>query len=132
MFLEKIRRWMYGRYGGDSLMIGLLVLGLLISVVARVVNFWPLVFAYYALYIWAIFRMLSRNIPARQREDAAFRRIWEPAWREIGYLRTVFRDRKTYKYFRCPNCKQRLRAPRGRGKILVTCQRCGKAFNQKT
>ena len=41
------------------------------------------------------------------------------------------RDRKNYVYFKCPTCKQLLRAPKGRGKIRVTCSRCTSKFEKK-
>lgn len=132
MFWEKLRRWMYGRYGTDALNLTLLFGGLFLVLFARIFGFWPLLLVAYAAYGWAVFRTLSRNIPARQRELAAVLRVWEPVRRRCRFLATAFRDRKTYKYFRCPNCRQMLRAPRGRGKILVTCQRCRKEFKQKT
>lgn len=68
----------------------------------------------------------------RQKEYYSFLKVWTPLQKWFRIRRTAFRERKTYKYFKCPNCRQQLRAPRGRGKILVTCQRCHKQFNQKT
>ena len=50
----------------------------------------------------------------------------------VTFQRTRFKERNTYKYFRCPQCKQKLRAPRGRGKIQVTCQKCHHVFQTKT
>ena len=44
---------------------------------------------------------------------------------------TVFRD-KEHRYFRCPNCGQYLRVPRGKGKINVTCRNCGASFEEKS
>ena len=109
---------MYGRYGTDTLNLVLLIAGLVVAFIAQLTRFWPLTFVAYALYIYAIFRMLSRNTAPLQK------------WFRIR--KTAFRERKQYKYFKCPNCRQQLRAPRGRGKIRVTCQRCRKEFNQKT
>lgn len=39
--------------------------------------------------------------------------------------------RETYRYFKCPECKQKMRAPKGRGKIKVTCKNCHKQFIKK-
>lgn len=132
MFLEKLRRFMYGRYGGDSLNFALLVFGLIFAFFSSVTGFWPLNALSYALYFYAIFRILSKNIPARQKEYYTFLKVWTPVQKWFRIKKTAFLERKQYKYFRCPNCRQYLRAPRGRGKILVTCQRCRKEFNQKT
>ena len=132
MFLEKLRRFMYGRYGSDTLNLALLIAGLVIAFIAQLVRFWPLTLISYALYIYAIFRMMSRNVQARQKEYYSFLKVWTPVQKWFRIRKTAFRERKQYKYFKCPNCHQQLRAPRGRGKILVTCQRCHKQFNQKT
>ena len=132
LFLEKLRRFMYGRYGGDSLNLALMIFGLILAFFSSVTGFWPLNTLSYALYFYAIFRILSKNIPARQKEYYTFLKVWTPVQKWFRIKKTAFLERKQYKYFRCPNCRQYLRAPRGRGRILVTCQRCRKEFNQKT
>lgn len=123
---------MYGRYGGDSLNLALMIFGLILAFFSSVTGFWPLNTLSYALYFYAIFRILSKNIPARQKEYYTFLKVWTPVQKWFRIKKTAFLERKQYKYFRCPNCRQYLRAPRGRGRILVTCQRCRKEFNQKT
>jgi len=45
--------------------------------------------------------------------------------------RTIHRD-KEHCYFKCPNCGQQLRVPRGKGKITVTCRSCGAVFEEKS
>ncbi len=45
-----------------------------------------------------------------------------PTWSEI----------RQYKYLICPQCTQRLRVPRGKGRIRVTCTRCGNVFETKS
>lgn len=132
LFLEKLRRFMYGRYGSDTLNLAMMIFGLVLAFIAQLTGFWPLTVLSYALYGYAIFRMLSRNISARQKEYFTFLKVWTPVQKWFRIKATAFRERKQYKYFRCPNCHQYLRAPRKRGKILVTCQRCRKEFNQKT
>lgn len=131
MWYERLQRFLYGRYGTDKLNLCILILGLLLSLIGSLF-FWPLTLLADALFIWALFRTFSRNIPARQREYAAFLKVWGPI---EGWFRTRkvrFAQRGQYKYFRCPNCRQELRAPRGRGKIEVTCQKCHKVFRTKT
>ncbi len=123
---------MYGRYGSDHLNLALMIIGLIIAFMSSVTGFWPLNAFSYALYFYAIFRMFSKNIAARQKEYYVFLKVWTPLQKWFKIKKTAFLERHRYKYFRCPNCRQYLRAPRGRGKIRVTCQRCHKEFNQKT
>ena len=39
---------------------------------------------------------------------------------------------RQYKYLLCPQCTQRLRVPRGKGRIRVTCTNCGNVFETKS
>ena len=41
-------------------------------------------------------------------------------------------ERRKYKVFICPTCKQKLRVPRGKGKISISCPKCGTSFIKKT
>lgn len=131
MWYERLQRFLYGRYGTDKLNLALLIFGLILSLIGTLV-FWPATLLADALYIWALFRTFSRNIPARQREYAAFLRFWSPIENWLRARKVRFSQRKQYKYFKCPNCRQELRAPRGRGKIEVTCQKCHNVFRTKT
>lgn len=129
--LEKIARFMMGRYGSDKLNMVLLVTGLVISLLSQLFMFFPLLIISYFLFGYALFRMLSRNIMARKKEYYAFLKVWTPIEKWFKMRKMVFSDRKTYRYFKCPNCKQQLRAPKGRGSIKITCQKCHKEFNKK-
>ena len=74
----------------------------------------------YIPLIWSIYRMYSRNIEARRRENTAFLRFFSRL------------TDKQYRYFRCPQCGQQLRVPRGRGKISITCPKCHNQFIKKS
>ncbi len=129
--LNKFARFMYGRYGTDKLNLTLLITGLVVSLIGQIFMIWPLTFVSFALYGYALFRTFSRNIYARQKEYFSFLKILTPITKWFRMRKKVFAERKTYKYFKCPSCKQVLRAPKGRGKIEVTCQKCQKHFIKK-
>jgi hypothetical protein len=122
---------MYGRYGSDKFNFFLLIIAILLSFAGNFF-FWPLTILSYLLWGYAIFRMLSKNIAARQRENYSFLGLWSPIESKFKISKQAFSNRKAYKYFKCPNCRQHLRAPRGRGKIMVSCQKCHKEFTTKT
>ena len=79
----------------------------------------------------SLFRILSRNLPRRREENAKFLRLIDPAVRWMRLRRTIRRD-KEHRYFKCPNCGQMLRVPRGKGKITVTCRGCGAGFQENS
>ena len=115
MIRNAIQRFMYGRYGNDQLNMALLVLYL----------------ALYLVYFLTGFDPLSRNPARRRAENAKFLKVAGPAIQWFRLRRTIHRD-KEHCYFKCPNCGQQLRVPRGKGKITVTCRSCGAVFEEKS
>jgi predicted RNA-binding Zn-ribbon protein involved in translation (DUF1610 family) len=123
---------MAGRYGPDHLNAAIFVAALIVSVIARFTNVFIITYVSYLLLALAIFRMLSRNIPKRRAENDKFIRFWWPIKQKLkGYI-TRLKDSRTHKYFRCPSCKNTLRVPRGKGKLQITCPKCGERFFKKT
>ena len=129
---EKLRRFMIGRYGTDGLnqflSIASLVL-LLIAIVSRISLFtWlsaaPLLFCCY--------RTFSRNISKRTEENYKFYTLKDRVGNKFRGLKDQWANRKLYHYYRCPKCRQKLRVPRGRGRIQISCPRCGTQFIKKS
>ena len=132
MIRNWLRRFMIGRYGPDALGVALFViagvLGLLSNI--RILRF-LLILSYAALF-FAIFRLLSRNIVRRRAENDRFLTIWWPLKQRVANRVRRFRDRKNYTFFHCPACKNVLRVPKNKGKIQITCPKCGERFIRKT
>jgi hypothetical protein len=85
------------------------------------------------LAFWAM-RAFSRNIGMRRFENQKFLAIRNRLKMKFKGVSSAFsrlKDRK-HKYFKCPKCKSRLRVPRGRGLITVTCPRCNNRFDKKS
>lgn len=130
--MDFLRRFMAGRYGSDQLNNALLLLGLVLIIVEWISRWrWVSIFVL-ALLILCYFRMFSRNIQARYAENQWFLRRWGPISNRLRNMLARFQDRKTHRYFKCPQCKQRLRVPRGRGKINITCPNCHHQFIRKS
>lgn len=121
---DQFRNFMMGRYGQDQLGIAMFVTGLVFMLFGMFLSHyaWSTLFCLlsWIVLIWCIFRMYSKNISARSRENNAFLRIFH---------RT--KDR-AHCYFRCPKCRQAVRVPRGRGRISITCPKCREKFIKKT
>ena len=119
-----LRRFMAGRYGTDKLSLSMLVVSLVLSLAGGIIRI-PLVnllitAVSYILMFWAIFRSLSRNTYKRYQENRKFLQFFD---------RLKDRD---HRYYDCPNCRQPVRVPRGKGKIAITCPRCRERFIRKT
>ena len=126
-----LQRLMYGRYGMDGLNIALLGLYLLLSLLSRLLRSSILGFLSFLCLLFTVVRMFSRDIPKRQQENARFMDAVEPRVRSYNARRCRRRD-KEHCYFRCPNCGQQLRVPKGKGKISITCPKCQEKFIRKT
>ena len=76
--------------------------------------------------------MFSRNLTKRQAENRRFESACARSKTQLRQAKNRFKNRKQYKYFRCPSCKAWLRLPRGKGVVTVTCSRCHTSFTQKS
>ena len=123
---------MIGRYGTDGLnqflSIASLVL-LLIAIVSRVQIFTWLGIA---LLIFCYYRTFSRNISKRTEENYKFYTLKDRVDNKFKGWKEQWANRKVYHYYRCPQCRQKLRVPRGRGRIQISCPRCGTQFIKKS
>jgi len=119
---------MLGRYGGDQLGIALLILSILLNLFV----FLPARIASILLLVLAFIRMLSRNIYKRRQENEAFLKLWYPV---KSFFIRIFKgrpDAATHKRYRCPKCRQEFRVPKGKGKIIITCPKCGEKMTKRT
>jgi len=119
-----LHRFMIGRYGPDHLSIALIILAFILSLLNAIVLHTPILYISYFIFVLTIFRMLSRNITRRRAENDIFIRFWWPVRTKIKNLITWIRNKRRYVYYKCPTCKTKLRVPRGKGKIRITCPKC--------
>ncbi|MBR0172457.1 MAG: hypothetical protein IJQ21_06665 [Lachnospiraceae bacterium] len=128
---ERIVRFMQGRYGSygtDRLTRFLIVLFLVVFVITSFTRTQADGFLPLAIIIYTYFRILSRNIPARYRENERYARIEDRALRRFSAFRLGVRERSRYHIYRCPGCGQKIRIPRGKGRIMVRCPKCANEF----
>ena len=122
---------MVGRHGVDQLSMTLVWVGLGLYVIAAVFNLGLLSIVSLVVYGYTVFRMFSRNEQKRGDENRRYVAFKSKITTGVKQARTRFKNRKQYRYFRCPNCKAWLRLPHGAGVVTVTCGRCHNSFTQK-
>ena len=138
--MNKLRDWWarfsYGRYGNDQFGRFLVIFALVLAIVSMFTSNWVYIAAL-AVFIYAYFRIFSKNIRARQKENEWFLGIGR--WfsnlfggrKKNGYSSNRAQN-ANYKVFKCPKCGQKLRVPRGRGKIEIRCRKCSEIFVRRT
>ncbi len=126
-----LRRWMAGRYGSDQLNLCLLVLYLIFVLLSAVTGLSFFNVLGMISILAALLRMMSRNVERRRTENAKFMKLISPVTQWFRQHRTMRQD-KEHCYFKCHNCKQYLRVPKGKGKITVTCRSCGATFQENS
>ena len=134
-FFDKIRagfaRFMSGRYGTDQLNMTMLWTALALSIVGSLANVRILALLADALLILMFFRMLSKDRYARQHENQTYLEKTYKLRRSATEWLNRVKNGKKDRYFTCPQCKKRLRVPRGVGNITITCKGCGNKFDKK-
>ncbi len=128
MFGQKLQQFFYGRNGPDQL--GFFMM-LLIIPFALINN--PICNAIAWLFLMlTIFRILSKNVNKRRKENYTFLKVWRKVKKPFQTAKARYNERKFYKIFRCPKCRQKLRVPRYKGTVKVRCTKCGNVFVRKT
>ncbi|MDR7855180.1 hypothetical protein [Tissierella sp.] len=130
--MKWLRKFMSGRYGGDQLSTLLVVLSLLITLLGRWLNIRLIMYlSYIPLYI-SIFRMFSKDIEKRRLENYKFAIFMSPLYSRFKRTQKHVIESKTHKFYKCPECKTKLRLPKGKGKIVITCPKCKNKFEKRT
>lgn len=125
-FQNKISCYFKDCYGADKLTMFLLFSGLILSLF-NYVRYLGAALAFYAL-----FRCLSKNKYKRSRELAAFNNLFDTIKQQFYSLKASLEETKKYKILKCPKCSQKLRIPRHKGKVVITCKKCGNEFKAKS
>lgn len=126
---EKFRQFMTGRYGTDQLNRFLLAATLVLLVLSMFFrrNF-LLNFLVMALLVICYVRMLSRNYRKRYDENVKYMTYRDKFLSFFRREKSYMEQRKTHHIYKCPTCKQKIRVPKGKGKICVTCPKCKTEF----
>ena len=125
---ERLSAFFYGRYGHDKFNTALLVLYVILAVVNVIARglFSVRIFFFlqWTVFFVVLFRALSRNIPARRKENEWFMKNFSGLIEWFKLLLKRIKDIKNKRYRRCPHCRATIRLPIKRGKHTVKCPSC--------
>lgn len=129
---EKIDRFMIGRYGMDRLNQFLAILVLILVAIdlfthSKVI-YWLELIGLVLFY----FRMISKNFKAREKENQIYLSLYLKAQDMVMKWKFRFEQSRKYHIYKCPNCGQKIRIPRGKGKISIHCPKCNIDFIRKS
>ena len=136
---DTIARLMYGRNGWDQLnqalfisYLGLWIMELVLGAVlkSQIVNS-VLEGLLFVLMLLIFYRTFSKNLYKRRAENQKWVNF---SWGFKSRRRNAAARRadKDHRYFTCKNCRTVCRVPVGKGKIVITCPKCGGQINAKT
>ena len=130
----RLRKFMSDRYGVDQYSMALLFLAAIIFVIIRILpkGLQGLNILGYVPLAMYIYRALSKDIYKREQENYKYLRLKGVVFNNFKLTGKKMRELKAYKYFKCPQCSQKLRVPRRQGKITVTCPKCKMQFKGKS
>ena len=138
MIRRKLAAFMFGRYGSfgiDSLNLFLIVAGIILYIVGVIVRgriASAVIFALQtAVYVYFLFRFLSKNFTARRKENDRFRAIFNRVKGWFRLQKNKYRDRGEFVYKKCPGCGAVLRLPYSKGRHTVKCPKCSDRFEVK-
>jgi predicted membrane protein len=129
---QKLQQFMMGRYGADQFSKVLMYISLGLLVVNIFVRQSILYWIAIALLVYVYFRMFSRNIEKRYQENQKFLNFRYRMIAKKDASRKQWEQRKIYRYYKCPGCRQKVRVPKGKGKICITCPKCRMEFVKRT
>ncbi|MBE6067064.1 MAG: hypothetical protein E7211_05090 [Clostridium lundense] len=130
--MKWLRNFMIGRNGVDHICIALIVGYMATSLIVSVTGIKALMIIGYILWGICLFRILSRDIIKRRKENMVFLQWWNKISYKFRNKSNEIKSMKNYRIFKCPNCKLKLRVPKGKGKVTITCSRCKTEFSKRT
>ena len=129
---EKFLHFMQGRYGADQLYRVMLIGGAVLVILSNFIFEVFFLLLGWILVVLAFVRAFSKDYSRRYAENQKFLELTGKIRKVFGKQRYVMEQRKDYHIYTCPGCKQKIRIPRGKGKIEIRCPKCGTTFIKKS
>ena len=129
---SKIQQFMRGRNGVDALSRDLCFLSVIISLVGTIFRTSLLTIPALVLCLYSIWRVFSKKVVKRSIENSFYLGKRRKVLQKFNLQKRKWDERDVSRFFRCPNCGQNLRVPKGQGEIEITCPKCGSKFVKRT
>ncbi|MBR3158696.1 MAG: zinc ribbon domain-containing protein [Atopobiaceae bacterium] len=131
-FKDKLAAWMEGRNGSDELGVSILMVALLLLIINLFVRSFVLSIFALLLIGYCCWRLSSRDVEARETENVVFLDFVAPIMPWFRNPGSAAKELREYKHLTCPECGQRVRVPRKKGKLRITCPSCHAKFEAKS
>lgn len=129
---QKFQQFMSGRYGVDELSRILMFLALALLVISMFSR-WNIIYLIAIILLgYSYFRTFSRNISKRYNENQKYLNWKYRLVVKKDQRKKQWEQRKIYHFYKCPSCKQKVRVPKGKGRICITCPKCKMEFIKKS
>ena len=129
---DKIYRFMQGRYGTDDFYKFLFWVALIGIVINRFFKSQLLSFAVTLILVYAMYRVLSKNHSARYAENQRYLQATAKIRYWFDQQKKLMEERKYHHIYTCPKCRQKIRIPKGKGKIMIRCPKCHHEFQKRS
>lgn len=130
--MNRFRQFMNGRYGVDNFSRFLIYTSVIITLIGTITRINLLVTLAYIPLVYSLYRILSKDINKRIQENYKYFNIRDRYKHKFDQFIARVKGTKNYKYYTCPSCKQKIRVPKGKGKICITCPKCRTEFIKRT
>ena len=129
---RQMLEWARGRNGADELSgacTNVAVALVMVDLFAHTT--WLSILALVLLgYSW--FRITSKRVGTRSLENARVLKATGPIVPFLANPVGSLREARAYVHLTCPSCGQRVRIPRGKGKVRITCPKCHREIHGRS
>lgn len=129
---QKFQNFISGRYGVDDFSKALLYATLALCLVSLFTRNRMLNLLLTAGLVFIYYRMFSKNYSRRYQENLWYLRQKDKVMHFFRRQNSLAQQRKTHRIYTCPQCRQKIRIPKGHGKVQITCPQCKTAFIKRS
>ena len=128
---DKFNKFMQGRYGVDDLSRFTMGVALVLIILAMFANIFSRTVGS-TLDILGVAAIVYAYIQQRYAENQKFLQMTSKFRFRFNKEKDLMKQRKTHHIYSCPGCGQKIRIPKGKGKIEIECPKCHTKFVKRS